>query len=209
MGAVVVVVVEPYGKSLQALLVGQVEALIGPLTQRGLDEGFGLPVGLRMSRRCQLVAGADLTQGSLEEAGVGVGISAVGHHPLDVNAKALEVGCRCQQELSGLGAVIRGSGLAESHPRAVIDSNVQVFPTATAAYPRPRAQQGVATPIRNSAELLDVDMQQLARPLSHVADAEPGRAVAISEPGLSMPPKHLVHGRPGHSQLGPDPVRAP
>src|SRR5919199_3404495 len=123
-----VVVVEPDRKSLQALLVRLVELSVGPFAQGGLDEGLGLAVRLWMARWCELMGGADASHCASEEPGVGVGVSPVGHHALDVNAQVAEVERSSQQEAGSLGPVVSGSNLGEGHPGAIADGDVEVLP---------------------------------------------------------------------------------
>src|SRR5919199_3770330 len=204
-----VVVGEPDWKGLQALLVRLVELSVGPFAQGGLDEGLRLPIRLWMARWRELVGGADASHCASKEPGVGVGVSPVGHHALDVNAQVAEVERSSQQEAGGLGSVIGSSNLGEGQPGAVVDGDVEVLPAPATADAGIGAKQGMPAPGRNPAQLLNVEVKQLAWPLPDIADTHPGGAVSVGQPGFAGTPQDRVHGGPSKANRRSDSMRSP
>lgn len=82
----VVVVVEPFRKSLPALLVRVIGACIGPLTEQRLDEALNLPVGLWTIGPDDLIADPELAHCVAEGVAPHVTEVAVGHDPLDMDS---------------------------------------------------------------------------------------------------------------------------
>ena len=59
----------------------------------------------------------------------------------------------------------------------------------------------------DAAELLDVDVEQLARSLAHIADRDAGRPVLVPQARESPPGQHVPDGRAGHAHDGREAVR--
>lgn len=137
MRPVMVVVIEPDRESGKAFVIRLVQTRVSPLAKRGLDEGLRLAVWLGMSGWRQLMVGADLSQGVAEESGVGIGVGAVGHHSLDMDAEIPEENGGGKKETGRLSAVVRSANLGERRTRAVIDCDVEILPATTPAEPEP------------------------------------------------------------------------
>ena len=85
--AVEIVVVEKEREEGSALVTGVVRASVGPLASNGLDETFGLAIGLGPVRTSEAMLETELTAGLGEEFGT-VGRAAVGEG---------RAGCGCHE----------------------------------------------------------------------------------------------------------------
>jgi len=128
--------------------------------------------------------------------GRAVGGAVVGEDAFDVDAVAGEEGdCAAQETGSGFGAFI-GEHFDVGEPAVVVDRDVDEVPAGVAgpaavdrdlALALSAAADAVAG-TRNAAQILDVDVHELARPLTLVADGllEPDP----SEPAHPKPTQH-------------------
>jgi hypothetical protein len=175
----VIVGPQPAGQGPGALVVGAVQPPIGPLIQQGLVEPLDLAIGLRTIRASSLAADPEPGGGLSEDDRLGVGLGVVGQDPLDPDPVLGEEGGCLDQEPGGCGAALIAQDLAEGNPGTVIDSRVN---GVIADAPPPRslgpAVDAVAAAVRDAAQLLDVEVDQLAGPLALVADhGAAGRSV--------------------------------
>jgi len=85
---------------------------------------------------------------------------------------------------------------------------VVVAKAAKTTWTRPAAVDPVAAAVGDPAQLLDVDVQQLARPLADIADRDAGRTVLVSQPGQPVAGQDVADGRARHADDGRQPVRA-
>jgi hypothetical protein len=129
------------------------------------------------------------------------------HHPLDVNSQASEVGCRVQEELLRLRAVVGDPDLRVGNSRAIVNCDRDKLPASASSDSRPFTEQGMTAAERNSAQLLDVDVEQITRPLSDIANTQAGRSVAITQPSFTLPAQNRVYGRPCQPQRGSNSMR--
>ena len=91
--------------------------------------------------------------------------------------------------------------MAEGDPGAVIDGRVNIVvagPLASGCLGP--AVDAVATAIRDTPELLDVQLDQLARVLALVADHDPARPVGVGEAAQVMAAQHPMDRRAGHGR---------
>ena len=86
--AVEVIVMEIEGKERSAVVTGVVRAGISPLAGDGLDEAFGLAIGLRAIGPGEEMADTQLLAGSGKEFGA-ISRAAVGEDALDEDAVSL------------------------------------------------------------------------------------------------------------------------
>jgi len=96
--------------------------------------------------------------------------------------------------------------LHKSQATGVIDSDVDVFvawsqsvAAATAIEAFLLRQQAVTTARWYSAQLLDVDMDQLSRMVTHVVDWQACRPVVVPESAGAMAVEDSIDGRPWHA----------
>src|SRR5271155_889649 len=162
-----VVMAEPIGKSVLARLGGGVGLRVGPLAQAGLDEPLGLTVGAR-----GVGLGAEVAQrkgtASLPPMVAAISRAVVGHDALDGDAVGGEPGERALEKRHRAFLALVAQHLAKGQARGIINADVEVFPASAA--PPVAGIAGDAVPNRlDTAELLDIDMDQLAWPLALVA----------------------------------------
>jgi hypothetical protein len=146
---------------------------VGPLAQTSLDEALGLAVGLG-----RIGFGPDVFEAEpLAEPAEGkrfVAGAVVGHHPLDLDAEAFVVGQSSLEEGVGTAFLLVGHDLGEGDARVIVDGDMDKLPAEPFAPCSPIALSSaiagdaVANAI-DPAELLDVDVDHLARMLALVA----------------------------------------
>ena len=68
--------------------------------------------------------------------------------------------------------------------------------------------EAVPAAIRDAAKLLHVDVEELARSLTDVADRDAGRAVPVGQAGQAVAAQDVADGRARHSGEGRQAVRA-
>jgi len=98
-----------------------------------------------------------------EQDRLGVGLGVIGQDPLDLDPMVGEEGGCLDQEPGGGHRVLAGEELAEGDPGAIVDRRVNVVvadPPAPAG--RGAAVGAVATTVGDAAQLLDVEVDQLA-----------------------------------------------
>ena len=94
-----------------------------------------------------------------------VGGAVVGHHALDGDAEAGEPGEGALEEGHGAVLALVGQDLGVGQPGGIVDADMQELPAAAALLAGPVAGDAVADAV-DPAELLDVDVDQLAGPCS-------------------------------------------
>ena len=145
---------------------------VGPFAERGLDEAFGLAVGLGRIRLDPDVLDAELLAG----AGEGfrkIAAAIVGHDTLDGDAETPEVSDRGAEEGDGAFLPLIREDVGAGDPGMVVDGDVSIFPAGGLATAMAGAMAGatagdaMANAIE-AAELFDVDVDDLARLLALV-----------------------------------------
>ena len=195
MRSMVIVPVEPSGHVGGPLLGGMVGFGVEPLAQGGLDEALGLSVGAGPVRPGCDVAGADCDEGVLEGPAVGVGKGIVGHDALDAYAAAGEPTDGTVEEAGASLAALVGQDLGVGEARAVVDGDVQVLPAEASLAAGAIAGDAVADAV-DAAELLGVDMDQLAGPGALVAHRR-RLGFQRGEPAETEPAQHRPDGGNG------------
>jgi hypothetical protein len=150
-----------------ALVAGLVAATVGPLSGQGLDEAFGLAVGLRPVRPGEAVLDAPLlTSGS---KGVGVIAGAViGEHLGHLDAMEGIKGQCLFQSGDGAGDLFVGMNAGEAKAAVIVDGDVQrLHPGAFATVGTVAGASHART--HEAAEFLDVQMDQFTGMLPFVA----------------------------------------
>ena len=183
--------VKPSGEVRVSGLRCRIGEAVGPFAQEGLDEALGLAVGLGRVGSGEDVADAQPSQ-RLGEAAGAVGAAIVGHHPLGPDAVRTEPAQGAEQEGGGGVPALVAQHLDIGQPRRVIDRNMDEVPArAPIAAARAGAGDAMAGPVE-PAELLDVEMDQLARPGALVTPHRLGRI----EPGQPPHPRPCQPARP-------------
>jgi hypothetical protein len=196
----VIVEPQPAAERSPALGVGAIGAGVGPLIEQGLVEPLDLASCLRTVRAGPLEGNPQASGGLGEGDRLGVGLGVVGQDPLDPYPMVGEEAGRLdQKQRRGQGGLIREE-LAEGDPGAVIDRRVDIVVAdpATGWGAGAAAVGAVAAAIRDAAQLLDVDVDQLAGMLALVADDHPAGPVGVGESALAMTGQDPIAGRAGH-----------
>ena len=127
MGSLEVVVAEPTGQVGGPGRRAAIWQGVGPLAQQGLDEAFGLAVGLGRVRPGAEVAQAEHPAGLAKEAR-DVARAVVGHHALDPNAETLEPAQRPDEEAGDRPALLVRQDLDVGEPGGIVDRDVDELP---------------------------------------------------------------------------------
>ena len=206
MRPVPVVLVDPWSEVLSAFGQVLISAGVGPFAQGGLDEALGLAVGAWRVRPCAAVLQAKRAA----TAGEGVrpvARAVVGQHGAEVDAEPRIVGeCGIEEVQHRSPGFIRVHG-REGDPRVVVDGDMDIPPA--------RSVDGVAAvagdPVRrpgDAAQLLDIQVQQVARGLVLVAPHHRGRLQA-AHPVELEPAQDAAHRGLAQACLPRDPMPGP
>src|SRR5262249_33668492 len=159
-GAVPVVVVQPGRQRSLPLDRAAVGPTVGPLPQQGLNEALCLPVGLR-------AGGTGAALGGMEGparggGGAGAGPAAgIAQQPQNLDpAPGEPLAGAAEEGRHGHAALIQ-QDFGIGHAAAVIERDVDVLPADAVPAVSPVPGNPMAD-ARDPAELLDVDVQQLA-----------------------------------------------
>ena len=112
--------------------------------------------------------------------------AVVGHDPLDLDPVRAEVGDCATEKADRCGCLLVFEHFDVGEPGRVIDAGVDVFPADPAASLSAVARDTVAG-TSNTAELLDLDVEELAWPFALVAVRRLGR----------LEPRQLAQPDPG------------
>jgi len=169
MRAMPIVAMEPERQFGGALLRCVVGPGIGPFAQGGLDEAFGLAIGLG-----RIGPGADVLDGEPpQRLGVAMGAetcAVVGHDALDLDAVGFEEAQGVEEKPQAGAPRLIGEDFRIDQARMVVDGQVHVFPANAAAVALPRAIAGDAMAgAVELTEFLDVDMDEFAGRVAFVA----------------------------------------
>ena len=211
----IVVVADPGGQRLQALVVGPVEPPIGPLGEQRLDEPLGLAVGLGPVRPGPPVAGVDRLQGPLIRRArctprrCRSGRARSGPHARRTRPRRRAVPGMADEALS------LGTSADVGQPGDVVDEDLDMVVAEPGLGRRLacQAEDPVAAADRDPAELLVVLVDERARVLPDVADrGRPtgGRRRAAGSSRSARGPHTRSMGRgPAADRSGAVPSAAP
>src|SRR6266853_975844 len=104
---------------------------VSPFAQRGLDDAFGLAVGLWSVGASEAMLEAEGGDGGAHGVGAVAG-AIVGVNALGVDAVLLEEGQGGMEEGDGALRGFIGEELGEGEAGVVVDGDVQIFPAGTA-----------------------------------------------------------------------------
>src|SRR4051812_2157463 len=202
-----VVVAEPAVKGLCGFLACAVDRAGGPAGQHRAGEGFGFAVCLRSaSSRAQVLDAEPPAGDSVDDAGVGGAV--VGEDAFDSDPVAAEEAKSADEEVGGSERLLVREHFGVGEPAVVVDCDVDELPSdravsatvrITATRPvtpwRPAADAFAGTAL-DSSELLDVDMNQLARAALLVANGWLETEPSESSNAFAM--QHRRDGRERH-----------
>ena len=158
--SVEIVVMEVERKEGSAVDTGVVGASIGPLTGNGLDEAFGLTIGLGSVGTSEAMLEAEVVTGLSKEFGA-VGRAAVGEDALDVDAVSLIEGDGLVEGSQDAGSFfIREEG-GESQAGMIIDGDVEGLGAGT-WIAMGTVAGGADAGLVKAAKLFNIKMKQLA-----------------------------------------------
>src|SRR5207247_4321771 len=120
-------------------------------------------------------------------------LGVVGQHTLDEDALGLVPGSCPPEEVDAGVGVLAGQQIGVDEPRVVGDRNVQVLPAKAAVAVRATGllTEHALTRLPEAAELLGVDVQELAGPFALIATRATGCACGPGKPRAAMPAQHL------------------
>src|SRR5699024_12226168 len=211
---------EPGRKGSGSLGVAGEDLSVGPLGLQGAVEAFDLAVLPGAVRPDELVLGAQFLHDVAYVVGMAVGEVVVGHHSLDPgDAVRGEVPGRSPDEAGAGGALLVGQDLAVGQSGVVIDHRVHVVVTDPGLLLRGCGAHGPAVGLPPAADwdladLLNIDVDQLARAVAFVAhgrglrraDDLAGQRVALTQVGHAVAASDPADGAGGYVELGRDPV---
>ena len=123
-----VIVMEVMRKEGGSLVTGVIASGIGPFAGDGLDEAFGLAIGLWAIGAGETVFDAQLLAGGGEELGA-VGRATVSQEACDLDAVLLVEGDRLAQRLQGTGDLFVGMEGGEGEAGMIVDGDVEALDT--------------------------------------------------------------------------------
>lgn len=198
MRAVEVIVMKVGGKKGSAMIAGAISAGVRPFASDGLDKAFGFTIGLRSVRFGEGVFEAELLT-SMGEEFRAISGTAIGEHPLDGDTPGIVEVDGLVESSQSAGDLFIGMKRGESQSTMIIDGDVETF-DAGAWIADGAIAGGAHSGAREAAQLLDVEVEQLAGKIAFVAQrrsfgrlqsAEAMEAVATQNAGDS-----------GHREIG-------
>lgn len=191
-----VVAMQPNGERIAAFLFTDVGPGVGPFVEEGAVEAFDLPVGLWTVGAGAFVGDPCIGQcvGSSARAVAG---AVVGQDALDGDPGLAEEVLRPGPERGGGLFLLIGEDLAVGQAGIVLNGVVEiaVAPANTVLAADLTAQHLMAATVGDVAELLDIDMYQVAWCGVLVASDDASRgAVQVRQAGDSVSAEYSVHG---------------
>jgi len=186
------------------MVTGVIRASIGPLAGEGLDEAFGLAVGLGAVGSGEAMLDAELLAGLGEEFGA-VGGAAVGEDALDADAMSLvEVESLMKGGEDAVGLFIWEEA-GEGGAGVVVDGDVEGL-GACAWVALGAVAGGADAWFGEASELFDVEVKEVARGVAFVADDRRFRRLQRSEAMEAVAAQDAGEGGLGdgqdHADLG-------
>ncbi len=155
-----VIVMEVEGEEGSAVVTGVVGASVGPLASDGLDEAFGLAIGLRAIGASEAMLEAELVTGLSEEFGT-VGRAAVGEDALDLDAVSLVEGDGLMESGQNAGSFFIWENGGESQAGVVVDGDVKGLDTGS-RIAMGTVAGGADAGLVKTAKLFNIKMKELA-----------------------------------------------
>src|SRR5215831_3160497 len=188
MWSVSVVPAEVAGEGAGAVCAGVVGEAVGPFALQRIDQCFRFAVGLWSPRAGVAASDAEFGAGLTPEAGA-VSVAVVGEHAFNGYPVLTEPAGSAAEELgAGCGRLGREQlGVGES--AVVVDRDVEVLPAGAAAQVAGRGTENPFADGPEAAQLLDVDVHELARAAALVAAHR--APLRTRKPRATVPAKHL------------------
>ena len=164
---------------------------IGPFSQRGLDEAFGLAVGSGREGPGVAMSQTQLAAARIESPGA-VASPVVGEYSPNSDAETTVVVGGCGEKGGRTGGGFVRVELREGDAGVVVDTDVDVFPSGALCTLSSVVGHPVTGPVE-AAEFLDVEMQQVARVRVFIA-ADGRRRIEGAEAGNPRAAKHPTDG---------------
>ena len=161
MWSLLIVPVKPARQVARPAVRRWIRDRIGPFAQKGLDEPLGFAVGLG-----RIGPGANVAQPQqahrLREQLRHVGRPVVRHDPLGAHASCAEPAQSSDEEAGGRATALVVQDLDIGEAGGVVDGDMDEVPARASVAPRaPVARAAMARPLE-TAQLLDVEMDQFA-----------------------------------------------
>jgi hypothetical protein len=163
-----IVVMKIERKESSSMVTGVIGTGVGPLAGDGLDEAFGLAIGLGTIGSRETVFDAELPAGGGEEFGA-IGRAAVGEEALDGDAMVGVKGDGLAEGIEGTGDFLVGTEAGESEAGVVVDGDVEGL-DAGARIAVGAIAGGADARALEAAQLLDVEVEKVAGRGVFVAD---------------------------------------
>jgi hypothetical protein len=185
-----VIVMKIDGEEGSSVVTGVIGASVSPLAGDGLDEAFGLAVGLRAIRFGEAMFEAELQAGCGEEFGAVSG-AAVGEDALDFDAVSfVEVEGLLESSQHAGDLFIRAEG-GESQAAVIVDGDVETLDSGT-RIAKGAITRGPDARTCETAQFLDVEVEEFAgrgafvahdRRLGRIEGSEAIEPVTAQDPG--------------------------
>jgi hypothetical protein len=174
----------------------RVRSTVGPFTESGLDEAFGLAVGSGAIRSGEAVADIPgLTEVADEEGSVGpavIGQEASGSD----TAIGEEAECALEEGACGFSSFV-SQDLSVGQSGVIVDADMGVLPT-DAPSPSPSVSVDAMTGPSDAAQLLDIRVEEISRGLVFIA-ANGLFGLDVATPRQVMTAQDAADGRPRHA----------
>ena len=155
-------------KEGSAVVAGVIGAGVGPLAGDSLDEALGLAIGLWAIGPGEAVLDAQVAAGGGEELGAVSG-AAVGEQALDLDAVVFVEGDGLAESVEGARDLFIGVERGEGEAGVVVNGDVEAFDAGTRIAVGAVAG-GADAGACEAAQLLDVEVEELAGMVAFVAD---------------------------------------
>jgi hypothetical protein len=188
--AVEIVVMEEEGEAGGAVVTGVVRTSISPLASEGLDEAFGLAVGLGPVRAGKAMLEAEMMAGLGKEFG-SIGGAAVGEDALNADAVSVVEVDGLVESGQDAGDLFIGEEGGESQAGMIVDGDMETL-DAGAWVAVGTIAGGADAGLMKAAKLFNIKMKELARSGAFVTDdgglgrverGEAMEAVALKDAG--------------------------
>jgi hypothetical protein len=166
MRAVEVIVMKVVIKEGSAVERGVIGPGISPLAGDGLNEAFGLAIGLGSIRSGEEMFEAELPAGGSKEFGT-ISRAAVGEHALDRYAVSRVKGNGLLQSVEDAGSFFVREEAGEGQTGVVVDGDMERLEAGAGVALRAVAG-GAHAGLGEATQLLDVEVEELAGPITFI-----------------------------------------
>jgi hypothetical protein len=155
-----VIVMKIVMKKGSAMIAGAIRSGISPLASNGLNEAFGLAIGLRAIGLGETVFNAEFFTGGGKKFGA-VGGAAIGEHPLDLDAVFLVEADGLVEGVENAGDLFVGQEAGEGEAGMIVDGDMEGLDAGTWIALGAIAG-GADAGALEAAQLLDVEVEKFA-----------------------------------------------